>query len=195
MIYVINIVLFAVVIYFTYKNYTLTKKKIIEEVDKEWLRLPIPKYDVPKFEEFDTDHTLLKNVLESIKLEDWTTKIEPDRSYLLENKSYLIELYNPSNTLKIISRLHVYKNKVDLGTFRVIKMIANTRSNTGSISYDCNNKEISTLILARLWSYILEHHEKEFINTMNGYKEVRESIDTELKTLKRDNFLKSLLDN
>ena len=30
---------------------------------------------------------------------------------------------------------------------------------------------------------------------MNGYKEVRESIDTELKTLKRDNFLKSLLDN
>jgi hypothetical protein len=74
-------------------------------------------------------------------------------------------------------------------------MIANTSSTNGSVSFDCDNKEISTLVLTRLWSYILEHHEKEYIKTMNGYKEVRESIDTELKTLKRDNFLKSLLDN
>jgi hypothetical protein len=60
MIYIINLTLFAVVIYFAYKNYTLTKKKVIEEIDKDFLRLPIPKYETPRWEDFDPEHTLHK---------------------------------------------------------------------------------------------------------------------------------------
>ena len=194
MIYFINIILFAVVIYFVYKNYTLTKKKVIEEVDKDWLRLPIPKYETPKWEDFDPEHTLLKDILESIKLEDWTSKIENDRySFSSDRKSYVIELNNPANTLRIKSRLYVYDNKVSLGTFTVIKTVAGTAFTSGSVTYNCDNTETSTLILSQLWGYILEHHENIYSETMSGYKILKDSIDTELKTLKRDNVLKSLL--
>jgi len=194
MIYFINIILFAVVIYFAYKNYTLTKKKVIEQIDKDWLRLPIPKYETPKWEDFDTDHTLLKDVLESIKLEDWTSKIDQDRNYgISDRKSYTIELYNPTSTLRIKSRLYVYDNKANLASFNIIKTIPGSLLTNGSVSYNCDNTETSTLILSQLWGFILEHHENIYSETMIGYEKVRESIDTELKTLKRDNALKSLL--
>jgi hypothetical protein len=188
MIYLINLTLFAVVIYFAYKNYTLTKKKVIEEIDKEYLRLPIPRYETPKWEEFDPKHTLLKDVLESIKLEDWTTKIDQERSYLSgDRKTYVIQLYNPSNTLIVRSRLYAYDGKVNLGSFVVAK------GTTGSVSYNCDNTETSTLILSQLWGYILKHHEDIYSETMMGYKEINAAIDDELKTLKRDKALKSLL--
>jgi hypothetical protein len=194
MIYLINIILFAVVIYFVYKNYTLTKKKVIEEVDKDWLRLPIPKYETPRWEDFDPDHTLLKDVLESIKLEDWTSKIEQERNYgISERRSYTIELYNPGNTLKVRSRLYVYDNKANLASFNIIKTIPGTAFTNGSASYNTDNTETSTLILSQLWGFILEHHEKIYSETIVGYEIVRESIDTELKTLKRDKALKTLL--
>jgi hypothetical protein len=194
MIYLINLTLFAVVIYFAYKNYTLTKKKVIEEIDKDWLRLPIPKYETPKWEDFDPDHTLLKDVLESIKLEDWTSKIEQERNYgISERRSYTIELYNPTNTLRIRSRLYVYDNKANLASFTVIKTVVGTAFTSGSASYNCDNTETSTLILSQLWGFILEHHEKIYSETIIGYEKVKESIDTELKTLKRDKALKTLL--
>jgi hypothetical protein len=188
MIYLINLILFAVVIYFAYKNYTLTKKKVIEEIDKEFLRLPIPRYETPKWEEFDPKHTLLKDVLESIKLEDWTTKIDQERSYLSgDRKTYVIQLYNPSNTLIVRSRLYAYEGKANLSSFVVVK------GTTGSVSYNCDNTETSTLILSQLWGYILKHHEDIYSETMMGYKEINAAIDDELKTLKRDKALKSLL--
>ena len=194
MIYLINLTLFAVVIYFAYKNYTLTKKKVIEQIDKDWLRLPIPKYETPKWEDFDPDHTLLKDVLDSIKLEDWTSKIDQERSYLSgDRKTYVIELYNPTNTLRVRSRLYAYNNQVDLGSFNIIKTIPFSAYTNGSVSYNCDNTETSTLILSRLWGFILEHHENINSETMTGYKEVRETIDAELKTVKRDKALKSLL--
>ena len=192
MIYLINIILFAVVIYYGYKNYTLTKKKVIEEVDKDWLRLPVAKYETPKFEEFDPKHILLKDILESIKVEDWSNTIEAERGYT-HRRTYMVELNNPSNTLKVRSRLYVYDGKVSLGSFNVTRTVANTVFNTGSVSYNTDNTETSTLILSRLWGFILEHHENIYKETMSGYQTVRESIDTELKTLKRDNALKTLL--
>ena len=192
MIYLINLILFAVVIYYGYKNYTLTKRKVIEEVDKDWLRLPIPKYETPTFEEFDPKHILLKDILESIKIEDWSNTIEAERGYT-HRRAYVVELNNPSNTLKVRSRLYVYDGKVSLGSFNVIRTVANTAFNTGSVSYSTDNTETSTLILSHLWRYILEHHENIYSETMSGYKVLRESIDTELKTLKRDNALKTLL--
>jgi hypothetical protein len=195
MIYLINLTLFAVVIYFAYKNYTLTKKKVIEEIDKDFLRLPIPKYETPKWEDFDPEHSLLKDILESIKLEDWEVTIDNERNYSLgSRRTYMVELYNPSKTLKVRSRLYAYEGKVNLASFTVIRTVTGTVYQTnGSVSYNCDNTETSTLILSQLWGSILEHHENIYSQTMVGYEKVRESINTELKTLKRDNALKSLL--
>lgn len=187
-------ILFVLLIYYAHKNYTLTKKKVIEQIDKDWLRLPIPKYETPKWEDFDPDHTLLKDVLDSIKLEDWTSKIDQERSYLSgDRKTYVIELYNPTNTLRVRSRLYAYNNQVNLGSFNIIKTIPGSAYTNGSVSYNCDNTETSTLILSQLWGFILEHHENIYSETMTGYKEVRETIDAELKTVKRDKALKSLL--
>lgn len=194
MIYLINMILFVLLIYYAHKNYTLTKKKVIEQIDKDWLRLPIPKYETPKWEDFDPDHNLLKDVLDSIKLEDWVSKIDQERSYgLSDRKTYVIELSNPTNTLKVRSRLYAYNNQVNLGSFNIVKTIPGSLHTNGSVSYNCDNTETSTLILSRLWGFILEHHENIYSETMSGYKEVRETIDAELKTLKRDKALKSLL--
>ena len=194
MIYIINLTLFAVVIYFAYKNYTLTKKKVIEEIDKDFLRLPIPKYETPRWEDFDPEHTLLKDILESIKLEDWEVNIDNERNYSLgSRRTYMVELYNPSKTLKIRSRLYAYEGKANLASFTVIRTVGNTVFTAGSVSYDCDNTETSTLILSQLWGYILKHHEDIYSETLSGYKVVKESIDTELKTVKRDKALKSLL--
>ena len=194
MIYLINMILFVLLIYYAHKNYTLTKKKVIEQIDKDWLRLPIPKYETPKWEDFDPNHTLLKDVLDSIKLEDWTSKIDQERSYLSgDRKTYVIELYNPTNTLRVRSRLYAYNNQVDLGSFNIIKTIPGSTYTNGSVSYNCDNTETSTLILSQLWCYILKHHEDIYSETMLGYKVVKEAIDAELKTLKRDKALKSLL--
>jgi hypothetical protein len=193
MIYLINLILFAVVIYFAYKNYTLTKKKVIEEIDKDFLRLPIPKYETPRWEEFDPEHALLKDILESIKLEDWEVTIDNERNYSLgTRRTYMIELYNPSKTLKVRSRLYAYEGKANLSSFNVIRTVG-TVFTSGSVSYNCDNTETSTMILSQLWGYILKHHEDIYTETMAGYKEIRESIDTELKTVKRDKALKSLL--
>ena len=192
MIYFINIILFAVVIYFAYKNYTLTKKKVIEEIDKDFLRLPIPKYETPRWEDFDPEHTLLKDILESIKLEDWEVNIDNERNYSLgSRRTYMVELYNPSKTLKIRSRLYAYEGKANLASFNVIRTVG--AFNSGSVSYDCDNTETSTLILSQLWGYILKHHEDIYSETLSGYKVVKDSIDAELKTVKRDKALKSLL--
>jgi hypothetical protein len=194
MIYIINLTLFAVVIYFAYKNYTLTKKKVIEEIDKDFLRLPIPKYETPRWEDFDPEHTLLKDILESIKLEDWEVNIDNERNYSLgSRRTYMVELYNPSKTLKIRSRLYAYEGEANLASFTVIRTVGNTVFTAGSVSYDCDNTETSTLILSQLWGYILKHHEDIYSETLSGYKVVKESIDTELKTVKRDKALKSLL--
>ena len=194
MIYIINLTLFAVVIYFAYKNYTLTKKKVIEEIDKDFLRLPIPKYETPRWEDFDPEHTLLKDILESIKLEDWEVNIDNERNYSLgSRRTYMVELYNPSKTLKIRSRLYAYEGEANLASFTVIRTVGNTVFTSGSVSYNCDNIETSTMILSQLWGYILKHHENIYTETIAGYKEVRESIDTELKTVKRDKALKSLL--
>jgi len=194
MMYFINLTLFAIVIYFAYKNYTLTKEKVIKEIDKEFLRLPVAKYDAPIFEDFDPKHNLLKDILESLKIEDWTNKIEQERSYgLSDRKTYTIELYNPSNTLRVKSRLYVYDAKVNLAMFSVARTLVNTPFNSGSVSYNTDNPEVNALILSKLWSYILEYHENIYNETLVGYKTLAECIDTELKTLKRDKALKTLL--
>lgn len=195
MIYLINIILFAVVIYFSYKNYTLTKEKVIKEIDKEFLRLPVAKYESPTFEDFDPKHILLKDVLESIKIEDWVSKIEQERSYgLSDRKTYTIELYNPSNTVKVKSTLYVYDAKVNLALFSLTRTLVNSPLHNGYVSYNTDNPEVNALILSKLWGYILDYHENIYTETIAGYKTLAESIDTELKTLKRDKALKALLE-
>jgi hypothetical protein len=137
---------------------------------------------------------LLKDILESIKLEDWEVNIDNERNYSLgSRRTYMVELYNPSKTLKIRSRLYAYEGKANLASFTVIRTVGNTVFTAGSVSYDCDNTETSTLILSQLWGYILKHHEDIYSETLSGYKVVKESIDTELKTVKRDKALKSLL--
>ena len=65
----IIIALFAINIFYAYKFYNLKKEKIIKEIDKDFIRLEIPK-EPPTFEDYDEKDTLLKDVIDSIKLEE-----------------------------------------------------------------------------------------------------------------------------
>jgi Na+-translocating ferredoxin:NAD+ oxidoreductase RnfG subunit len=66
---IILTLLLAIIGFLLYKIYSLTKEKIVEEIDKSCIRLEIPK-EIPNFEDYDKDDVLLKDVIESVKLEE-----------------------------------------------------------------------------------------------------------------------------
>lgn len=187
LLYISNIILFPILFYLLDRNYKLSRDKIVKEIDKDNLRLPIPKYDIPTIESIDTNHTLLNDVIESIKIEKWGYEVTEDRSGVF-SKSYMISLKNPSDSISIRTRLYVRTDNQtpSLGSFTIL-------TSAGNLTYNSNNKEASFLILAGIWSYIIEHHDKENEKEVKKLNNLRSVIENGLVTLKRDKSLEKFL--
>ena len=77
----INTLLFLIIIVLLIKSNKTKKENVINDIKKDTILLKTPP-DEPSFEEYDNDCTLLKDVLESIKLENWTTlRYEKDADF------------------------------------------------------------------------------------------------------------------
>lgn len=189
----IIIALFAINIFYAYKFYNLKREKIVKEIDKDFIRLEIPK-ELPTFEDYDEKDTLLKDVIDSIKLEEWDVDIEEDRSFL-NSIGYKIELTNPKKTLMCRSRIRYDygNNKVDIRTFMIIKTIPGTALHSGSVSYELKKITTKSLVTNLLWSYILNYKNKIIADKICYYDELKKSIESELITLKRDKNINKLL--
>lgn len=139
--------------------------------------------EMPKIEDIDQDSKLLKDIIESVKLEGWIPNIQEDPSGLY-GRSWRIEIQNPSNTLTIRSVLRLYDNLPHVGYFSV-----------GGISYDCKDNPVQRyLVIQYLWSLIVEKNKKEYQYTWKHYVEAKEIIEDKLTTLKRDKQLEKLFD-
>lgn len=189
----IIIALLAINIFYAYKFYNLKREKIVKEIDKDFIRLEIPK-EPPTFEDYDEKDTLLKDVVDSIKLEDWNVDIEEDRAFL-NSIRYKIELTNPKKTLTCRSRVRYDygNNKVDIITFMIIKTIPGTVLNSVSVSYELKKTTTKALVTNLLWSYVLNYKNEIVSDKICYYNEIKKSIESELITLKRDKSINKLL--
>lgn len=192
MIFILTLLL-AIIGFLLYKIYSLKKEKVVKEIDKSCIRLEIPK-EVPNFEDHDEDDVLLKDVIESVKLEEWQVEIEEDRSFLGSN-SYKIILNNPQKTLKIYSRIRYdYQNQKNyISSFMIFKTSPGSILHNGSLSYDLKKETAKFLVTNFLWSYVLNYKQGLVNERISYYDDIKKSIESELITLKRDKSINKLL--
>lgn len=190
---IILTLLLAIIGFLLYKIYSLKKEKIVKEIDKSCIRLEIPK-EIPNFEDHDKDDTLLKDVIESVKLEEWQVEIEEDRG-MLHSNSYKIILNNPQKTLRINSRIRYdYQNqKTWISSFMILKTIPGSISHNGSVSYDLKKETTKFLVTNFIWSYVLNYKQGLVDERISYYDDIKKSIESELITLKRDKSINKLL--
>lgn len=190
---IILTLLLAIIGFLLYKIYSLTKEKIVKEIDKSCIRLEIPK-EIPNFEEHDKDDVLLKDVIESVKLEEWQVEIEEDRG-MLHSNSYKITLNNPQKTLRISSRIRYdYRSQLTyVSSFMILKTIPGSVLHNGSVSYDLKKETTKFLVTNFLWSYVLNYKQGLVDERISYYDDIKKSIESELITLKRDKRINKLL--
>lgn len=190
---IILTLLLAIIGFLLYKIYSLKKEKIVKEIDKSCIRLEIPK-EIPNFEDHDKDDVLLKDVIESVKLEEWQVEIEEDRG-MLHSNSYKITLNNPQKTLRISSRIRYdYRGQLTyVSSFMILKTIPGSVSHNGSVSYDLKKETTKFLVTNFLWSYVLNYKQGLVDERISYYDDIKKSIESELITLKRDKSINKLL--
>lgn len=190
---IILTLLLAIIGFLLYKIYSLKKEKIVKEIDKSCIRLEIPK-EIPNFEDHDKDDVLLKDVIESVKLEEWQVEIEEDRG-MLHSNSYKITLNNPQKTLRISSRIRYdYRSQLTyVSSFMILKTIPGSVLHNGSVSYDLKKETTKFLVTNFLWSYVLNYKQGLVDDRISYYDDIKKSIESELITLKRDKSINKLL--
>jgi hypothetical protein len=184
---------FLAIAFLGYKLYNFKKEKVVEQIKKEGIILPNP-VGVPDFDIVDPNYKLLKDVIESIKLEKW----EIDKFERDYDNTYDIDLKNGPGTLKIKCRIRVRdydgRDSIHLSWFHIFKMV-NSTQHSHTITYNDNNRNSKFLILNLMWDYILDHHQKIYDDHIEHYRNCKEAISKELKTLNRDNQLVKLLED
>ena len=138
----------------------------------------------PTIEDIDTNYQLLKDVIESAKLEKWHVELE--RESLSNRNSFTIT--NPTKTITISARLYADGKPTIVG-FRI------KHSREGkSISYSPEKNPMENyLILEFLWDIILEENDKEFNKHKFDLTMTKETIEKELISLRRNKQLEKLL--
>lgn len=182
---IINIALLVGLIFIIHKFNSLRRENIIKEIDESFIRLEIPKIKRPEITDIDPDNKLLKDVLESIRLEKWSSEVTYDGGY--SSDSYML-LLNNNKDISIRCRLYLRDNNhLSIGSFTLISQ------NNGSISYNRDDKETSYLILTELHKYIIEHHNSEWDREFKYYERLIKAIDSELVTINRDRKLNKIV--
>ena len=140
----------------------------------------------PVFSEADENNQILKDIFESIKIENWNIKIEKGVS--LTGGEYTVEFENHAGDLSFKTTLRWYSDKVaKLGYTKI-------RVDNKNIKYDIEEGDESyQLIVNFIWEQIKQKSENEYDENISYYKHVIENIKPKLKTLNRDRILKKIL--
>lgn len=165
------------------------REKITKEIKDSYVFLPKLK-QLPNYNDVDPNNKTLRDILKSMDIENWTLD-----NYKCDygGHCYLYEFYfsNPQKSLRITTRLRSY----DDGEFRLVGF--HVKSDDGTISYDENesNKDVSILIKEYLWKIVCDKNQDEYDEQFSHYRKVKNAIDKELKTLRRDETLLNILGN
>lgn len=190
---ILSIIQLLVIVYLGYKIVKIKKDKIVKEIKEEGIILPIP-VRVPDFNQIDPNYQMLKDVIESIKLEKWDI-IKFERDHM--DNLYDIELLNGTGSLKVKCRLRIRDygdRKLYISWFYIFKMVNQTQ-HSHVITFNDNESVPRFLILKLMWDYVLDHHQKIHDEHIKHYLDCKKEVEKELKTLNRDKQLIKLLEN
>ncbi len=149
--------------------------------------LPMPP-PVPKYKDIDPEYKLLKDVIESIKLENWSSSVTDDARL----ECYDVVLVNPTSTLTVKARMRlkdIYPDTVHLSWFNITiddGVIKDARS------FDNDDRFVKFLVIKLMWDYVIKYHENENKKATRELIEFKDAVNEQLKTLLRDNKLQSL---
>jgi hypothetical protein len=186
---------FCIVILFKFDS--LKKEKITKEIKDNYVVLPKLK-QLPNYNDVDPSSKTLYDVINSMKIENWSI-VHYNQDCSLGDYLYEFQFSNPQKTLKVNSRLRYTTDyfSSEKKDFNLRLVGFHVISNDGVISYDeiRTNKDISILIKEYLWKIITDKNQDEYDEQFSHYLSVKESIDKELKTLRRDETLLNILGN
>jgi hypothetical protein len=162
---------------------------ITKEIKDNYVFLPKLK-QLPNYNEVDPNNKTLRDILKSMDIENWTLD-HYNCDYGGHCYLYEFNLSNPQKSLRITTRLRSY----DDGDFRLVGF--HVKSDDGTISYDENesNKDVSILIKEYLWKIVCDKNQDEYDEQLSHYQKVKNAIDKELKTLRREETLLNILGN
>ena len=167
------------------------REKITKEIKDSYMVLPKLK-ELPNYNDVDPNNKTLRDILKSMDIENWTLdKYKSEYEGYSYSYSYEFCFSNPQKSLRITTRLRSY----DDGDFRLVG--SHVKSDDGTISYDENesNKDVSILIKEYLWKIVCDKNQDEYDEQFSHYQKVKNTIDKELKTLRREETLLNILGN
>lgn len=142
-----------------------------------------------KYEDVDKNYQLVRDVIESCKLEDWSVLVEPEMLVAASSSRYDVKLTSPSKDVVIRSRVRfgggVIKRQPYLPTF-----IISSKNTSISIGGD---SAIENELIEFLWGYIIKYHEDENTVSTIAYNNSIKEISSNLKTLSRNRKLNLIL--
>lgn len=171
-------------------QYNISYQKVEKDVVKDKIILN-KVADLPDYtKDIDPNYELLRNVIKSSKLEEWSVKIDANYDY------YDIYLNNALNTVSIRCRLRMYRGRLygQREGHPSVSIFQISRTGLGTINLG-DDKKSHYLILNFMWDYVLDHHQKIHDEHLEHYKKTKELIGKELKTLNRDKQLEKLLED
>jgi hypothetical protein len=175
--------------FLTFRIFTLNKSELLREVKENNIILPIVT-ELPNFNVVDPNFSILKDIIKSSELEQWTNTVKRD------GNGYDILLSNASNSLQASCRIRLYNdsifnNPIRLAWFQIKKMNGNTQECV--LSYSDDDIEVKCIVLPFIWNYVLKYHQDIYDNTILYYNNAMTNIRKELKTLNRDRQLDDIL--
>ena len=145
--------------------------------------------EIPTIYDVDPTHQLLKDLIETSKLENWKAEITEELGM-----SWKFKIENPSKTVIINSVLRIYDNNPKVGYFNVVR-IDNFTHGIGYSDTESKSLQCKYLIIEYLWDLVLKKNEQDCKETTRSYLESKEAIETELKSLRRNRKLEKLFQN
>lgn len=140
--------------------------------------------DKPTYESLDPSHKLVYDIMESARLENWKVEVEADISY--HSKTWEVNFESPTG-IRIRSRIRE-NSQIYLSNFSIL----NTGIG-GTISI-ADDSKVSNDVIIFIWDYIVEYHLNENEETRLYYQSIIDDISSKLKTLRRSEALKNILE-
>jgi hypothetical protein len=143
---------------------------------------------LPKIKDIDPEYTMLKNVIESIKLEGWDSTVTDDRRM----QCYDVVLINPMSTITVKARMRlndIYPDTIHLAWFHIMVDDGVTKDTN---TFDNDDRFVKFLVIKLMWDYVLNYHENENEKRKRELSNFKDAINEQLKTLLRDNKLNTL---
>ncbi len=140
-------------------------------------------------DDIDTDYKVLKDIIQSIDIENWETEVE--KEYSTFSQPYKLTFSNPAETIKMIVRIYLELDKKKNIYTPSIGFIIIGVKDEHHITYD--KKTMGYDIDLFFTKKILDYHTNIRKETTIEIQNTLNHINKELKTLNRDRKLNNLI--